>query len=49
MTVSFHLDGHLPTSPQRMLKAKLKTASLFDRELTSAEVKSFSTQDIIFL
>jgi hypothetical protein len=32
---------HLPASPQRMLQAKLRTASLFDRELTSAEVKSF--------
>ena len=31
---------HLPASPQRMLQAKLRSASLFDRELTSAEVKS---------
>ena len=32
---------HLPASSQRMLQAKLRSASLFDRELTSDEVKSF--------
>ena len=32
MTVSFHLGyRHLPASPQRMLQAKLRSATLFDQ------------------